>query len=144
MAKTLPGATSQDQLHAMDYLVYAYLQTCQDGEAQQVVEEAAAVSKVDQEVFQAAYAFPAIPARYVLERRCWSAAAALQVRPAGFPWTQFNYAEAITYFARALGAARSGNPSVAAGRSKSCPQFKSRSHRSNTNTTGAPRSKYSG
>jgi hypothetical protein len=115
IAKTLPGAASQDELHAKDYLVYAYLQTCQDGEAKRVVEETAAVSKVDQEVFQAAYAFAAIPARYALERRRWSAAAAIQVRPAGFPWAQFRYAEAITYLARALGAARSGQPSAARG-----------------------------
>jgi tetratricopeptide (TPR) repeat protein len=113
IARTVPGAASQDQLHAMDYLEYAYLQTCQEGEAKRVVEEAAAGSKVDQEVLQAAYAFAAIPARYTLERKRWSAAAALQVRPEGFPWNRFSYAEAITYFARALGAARSGNPSVA-------------------------------
>jgi hypothetical protein len=113
IAKTLPGAASQDQLHAMDYLVYAYLQTCRDREARSVTEEAAAVSKVDQEVFQAAYAFAAIPARYALERRRWSAAASLEVRPAAFPWSRFSYAEAITHFARALGAARSGNPSLA-------------------------------
>ena len=115
IAKRAPGVASQDQLHAMDYLAYAYLQTCQDGEAKRVVDEAATVSKVDQEVFQAAYAFAAIPARYTLERRRWSAAAALQVLPAGFPWTRFRYAEAITYFARALGAARSSNPSAARG-----------------------------
>ncbi len=113
IAQTLPGAASQDQLHAMDYLEYAYLQICQEGEAKHVVEEAAAASKVDQEVLQAAYAFAAIPARYTLERRRWSAAAALQVRPEGFPWNRFSYAEAITYFARALGAARSGDPSAA-------------------------------
>jgi tetratricopeptide (TPR) repeat protein len=115
VAKTLPGAASQDQLHAMDYLVYAYLQTCRDAEARHVVEEAAAVSKVDQNVFQAAYALAAIPARYALERRRWSAVTSLAVRPSGFPWTRFQYAEAITHFARALGAARSGNPSAARG-----------------------------
>jgi tetratricopeptide (TPR) repeat protein len=115
IAKTPPGAASQDQLHAMDYLVYAYLQTCRDEEAEHVVEEAAAVSTVDQNVFQAAYALAAIPARYALERRGWSRAAALEVRPAGFPWSRFRYAEAITYFARALGAARSGNPLAARG-----------------------------
>jgi len=115
VAKTLPGVTPQDQLHAMDYLVYAYLQTCQDVEARHVVEEAAAVSRVDQNVFQAAYALSAIPARYALERRRWSAAASLEARPAGFPWAKFPYAEAITYFARALGAARSGNPAAARG-----------------------------
>lgn len=109
VAKTLPGATSQDQLHAMDYLEYAYLQTCRDTEAKQVVEDAAAISKLDQQVFQAAYALAAIPARYALERRRWSAAAELAVGPAWFPWAQFQFAEAITHFARAIGAARSGN-----------------------------------
>jgi len=64
-------------------------------------------------VFQAAYALAAIPARYALERRRWSEAAALRVQPAWFPWKQFGFAEAITHFAGALGAARSGNPSSA-------------------------------
>jgi tetratricopeptide (TPR) repeat protein len=113
VAKTLPGGTSQDQLHAMDYLAYAYLQTCQDQEAKGIVEEAASVSRVDQQVFQAAYAFAAIPARYALERRRWSEAAALQVQPAWFPWMRFRYGEAITHFARALGSARSGDPAKA-------------------------------
>jgi hypothetical protein len=112
-ATASPGATSQDELHAMDYLVYAYLQTGQDGAAKRIVDQAAAVSRVDQDVFQAAYALAAIPARYSLERRRWSAAAALEVRPAGFPWSQFRYAEALTFFARALGSARSGNPFAA-------------------------------
>ncbi len=110
MANTAPGTTSQDELHAMDYLAYAYLQTCRDEQAKRIVEQAASVSKVDQQVFPAAYAFSAIPARYALERRRWSAAAALKVQPAWFPWTRFQYAEAITRFARALGSARSGNP----------------------------------
>ena len=112
VAKSLPGAASQDQLHAMDYLEYAYLQTCRDADAKRVAEEAAAASRLDQQVFQAAYALAAIPARYALERRRWSAAAELEVRPAWFPWAQFRFAEAITHFARALGSARSGNPSM--------------------------------
>jgi hypothetical protein len=113
MAKMLPGTTSQDELHAMDYLAYAYLQTCQDDQAKRIVAEAASVPRIDQQVFQAAYAFAAIPARYALERRRWSAAAALHVQPAWFPWMRFGYAEAITHFARALGSARGGNPSDA-------------------------------
>ncbi len=108
-----PGAAAQDQLHAMDYLEYAYLQTCRDTEAKQVVEDTAAISKLDQQVFQAAYALAAIPARYALERRRWSAAAELAVGPAWFPWAQFQFAEAITHFARAIGAARSGNLQMA-------------------------------
>jgi hypothetical protein len=113
VARTHPGAAAQDQLHAMDYLVYAYLQGSQDAKARRVVEETAAISKVDADVFQAAYAFAAIPARYALERRRWSEAAALQVHPATFPWDRFRYAEAITYFARAIGSARSGDPAAA-------------------------------
>jgi hypothetical protein len=62
-AKTHPGAAVKDQLHAMDYLMYAYLQRCEDGKAKGLLEETAAISKVDAEVFQAAYAFAAIPAR---------------------------------------------------------------------------------
>jgi hypothetical protein len=96
-AQSLPGAISQDGLHAMDYLVYAYLQTCQNRKAQAVVTRAAAATTVDFEVFQAAYAFAAIPARFALERRSWSEAAALRAHPAGFPWDRFRYAEAITH-----------------------------------------------
>lgn len=109
MANSRPGAVSQDQLHALDYLAYAYLQTCQDEKAKRVVDEAASASAVDQQVFQAAYALASIPARYALERRRWSAAAALPVQPAWFPWLHFRYAEAITHFARALGSAHAGN-----------------------------------
>jgi tetratricopeptide (TPR) repeat protein len=113
MAKRFPATTSQDQLHAMDYLAYAYLQTCQNQRAKRLVDEAASVARVDQQIFQVAYALAAIPARYSLERRRWSAAAALQDQPAWFPWAHFRYAEAITQFAQALGSARSGNVSGA-------------------------------
>ena len=113
VSKTFPGAMSQDQLHAMDYLAYAYLQTCRDTEARRILDESAAASKVDQQVFQVAYAFAAIPARYALERKRWSEAASLRVKPAWFQWKQFPWAEAITSFARAIGLARSGNPSAA-------------------------------
>lgn len=109
MPKTLPATISQDQLHAMDYLSYAYLQTSEDEKAKRIVDEAASAAAVDQPVFQAAYAFAAIPARYALERRRWSAAAGLQLQPVWFPWIQFSYAAAIIHFARALGAAHVGD-----------------------------------
>ena len=51
----------------------------------------------------------AIPARYALERGAWAEAASLTPRPSTFPYT-----DAITHFARAIGAARSGNPKAAA------------------------------
>ncbi|MCI0558263.1 MAG: hypothetical protein MN733_07185, partial [Nitrososphaera sp.] len=104
-----PGAASFEQLHAEDYLVYAYLQGAQDQKAKQLIDTIAKISKVDTESFVAAYAFAAIPARYALERHRWAEAVSLQLQPASFPWNRFRYAEAITYFARALGAARKGD-----------------------------------
>jgi len=103
----LAGAWDQ-QLHAMDYLVYAYLQGVQDKKAEGVVDEVNEIEKVEPETFAAAYAFSAIPARYALERRQWAEAARLRVAPSAFPWDRFRWAEAHIYCARALGAARSG------------------------------------
>jgi tetratricopeptide (TPR) repeat protein len=112
-AKMHPGAASYDQLHAMDYLAYAYLQTAQDGKVKEIVDVLYSMNKVDANTVAAAYAFAAIPARYALERRQWSEAAALKVHPAAFPWSDFPYAEAMIYFARSLGASRTGNTASA-------------------------------
>jgi tetratricopeptide (TPR) repeat protein len=112
-AKMHPGAASYDQLHAMDYLAYAYLQTAQDGKVKEIVDTLYSMNKVDANTVAAAYAFAAIPARYALERRQWSEAAALKVHPADFPWNGFTYAEAMIYFARSLGASRSGDTASA-------------------------------
>ncbi len=109
VARTQPGASSFDQLHALDYLIYAHLQGVEDEKARQILAEANRVNKLDAEVIAAAYALAAIPARYALERRRWSEAAKLELHPSSFPWDRFRYAEAILYFARAVGAARSGD-----------------------------------
>jgi hypothetical protein len=108
-AKMHPGAASFDQLHAMDYLAYAYLQTAQDGKVKDIVNTLYAIKQLDTNNFAAAYAFAAIPARYTLERGQWSEAAALKVHPTDFPWNNFSYAEAMIYFARSLGASRTGD-----------------------------------
>lgn len=97
------------QLHAMDYLAYAYLQGAQDLEAKRALDEINAIPKVGVENLPSAYAFAAIPARYALERGRWAEAAALTLHPSEFTWSRFPQAEAVTYFARALGAARSGD-----------------------------------
>jgi tetratricopeptide (TPR) repeat protein len=109
VAKTHPGATSFDGLHAMDYLEYAYLQIGRDAQARELAQAAAAVRSLDAPSFSAGYALAAIPARYALERGAWKEAAALAVGPPSFPWDKYPYAEAIVYFARAVGAARSGD-----------------------------------
>jgi hypothetical protein len=102
-----------EQLHAMDYLAYAYLQGAQDRKAEGVLDELNAIRRVEPQNFKVAYAFTAIPARYALERRSWGEAAALTLRPSDFPWDRFRWAEANVIFARAIGAARSGDTSSA-------------------------------
>lgn len=108
-AKMHPGAGSFDELHADDYLVYAWLQEAKDDRSLEILGEMRAMTKVDDPQFAAAYAFAAAPVRYVLERHDWNAAAVLQTSPLWFPWKDFPYAEAIPNFARALGRARTGN-----------------------------------
>jgi tetratricopeptide (TPR) repeat protein len=98
------GKEPHDQLHAMDYLVYAYLQVAQDKEARAVMEEMVALSGYNPNVRTGPYAVAASQARYMLERGDWRGAAGLQVQP-----SRFAYVDAVTHFARALGAARSGN-----------------------------------
>ncbi|HEX2277710.1 MAG TPA: hypothetical protein VHN13_11360 [Candidatus Tectomicrobia bacterium] len=102
-----------DQLHAMDYLAYAYLQLGQDAAAKRVLDDMATIEKVTFEHFVTAYAMAAIPSRYALERRQWAEAAALTLPKPGFPWDRFPQAEAVLVYARALGAARSGRVEAA-------------------------------
>ncbi|MBI3526654.1 MAG: hypothetical protein HY067_01660 [Betaproteobacteria bacterium] len=105
---------SYNALHAMDYMMYAYLQRSQDKAAQRLMDEVSEIQKLDAANFPAAYALAAIPARYALERRRWEEAAQLELRPKDMPWKQFPHAEAVNVYARALGAARSGKRDVAA------------------------------
>ena len=94
---------------ALDYLAYAYLQGAEDGRATAVLEELRAVQPPYQPHLASAYTFAAVPARLALERHRWEEAADLEPRtPADYPWDAAASSEAITYFARALGAARSG------------------------------------
>jgi hypothetical protein len=97
-----------EELHAMDYLVYAYLQLGQDDKAKAVVDEMKTVSGFSESFIAGPYAEAASPARYALERGDWKTAENLTVRP-----TPLANAQAITYFARALGAARAGDPEAA-------------------------------
>ena len=97
-----------DQLHAMDYQVYAYLQLGQDAKAKALLDEMPSVTGFTETFLVGPYAVAVSPARYAIERGDWKAAASLEVRPSPLAQVQ-----AMTYFARALGAARSGNPEAA-------------------------------
>lgn len=96
-----------DQLHGQDYLVYAYLQLGQDKEARRIVNEIEA-AQFGPDAFAAAFSRAASPARYMVERGDWKGAANLAVEQSKFP-----HVMAVTNFARAIGAARSGNPDAA-------------------------------
>ena len=96
-----------DALHALDYQAYAYLQMAQDGSASRVheeVQEIVARLEGGQQYTQVGlFASTAIPARLALERGAWTEAARLEPRATPFP-----FIDAMTHYARALGAARSG------------------------------------
>jgi tetratricopeptide (TPR) repeat protein len=96
--------------HALDYLVYAYLQEGKDGEARRVVDEVGrATHGFPPNSLINDYALAAVPARYALERSQWLEATRLSLRPA----PSWRAAEAITHFARAVGGARSGDTALA-------------------------------
>jgi predicted Zn-dependent protease len=97
----------------MDYLTYAYLQGAQDVAAKRVLDEMNAIGKVNMEHLVTAYALAAIPARYALERRRWTDAASLKLAEREFPWSRYPQAEALIYFARALGSARTRDTDAA-------------------------------
>lgn len=102
-----PGELSLHYIHAMDYLIYAYLQKAQDKKAQDTL---ITINKIEryQGSFASAYGIAAAQARYFLELRQWEKAAKLKLRThSTFPWDKYPWFEAITYFARGLGAARS-------------------------------------
>jgi hypothetical protein len=90
--------------HQVDFLVYAFLQMAEDAPAKELVDSVLPVSLG----LGTDTALSAIPARYALERGQWDEAAQLTVRASQFP-----AAQSISYFARALGAARSGNEAAA-------------------------------
>ncbi len=94
--------------HAYDFMAYAYLQLGQDIKARALIQDAMSIKKVIGVPLAGATARAAVPARYMLERQDWQGAAQLQPLGTGYPM-----AEAITHFARAVGAARSGDTTAA-------------------------------
>jgi tetratricopeptide (TPR) repeat protein len=107
-AAALRDSALAEALHASDYMEYAYLQMRRDADARAIRDRVPAIAaRYDPSVVRGAappsaafFAIAAIPARYALERRAWREAASLAPRASAFPHT-----EAMTYFARALGAA---------------------------------------
>jgi tetratricopeptide (TPR) repeat protein len=104
---TPSGPPSYNELHALDYLAYAYLQLGDDEAARKAVERVGEAAKIDD--VAAAYAATAAPARYALERRDWRAAAALRVPQPLQTLDRLAFVRGVTHLANAIGAARSGD-----------------------------------
>jgi tetratricopeptide (TPR) repeat protein len=110
------AGTWEQQLHAMDYLAYAYLQQGQDERAREVRDQLGRVERVFPISPTGAYALSAVPARFALERRQWREASTLALPAnvvAALPWAQFPWGEGNIRFARAVGSARSGDAEAA-------------------------------
>jgi hypothetical protein len=110
-ARTAGGdpAVNPARYHQLDFLTNAYLQLGQDRRAKAIVDERNSVSQLPGDYRLSGHtAFAAIPVRYAIERSEWGEAAALMPAPTPYP-----QAAAITWFGRALGAARSGDPAAA-------------------------------
>jgi tetratricopeptide (TPR) repeat protein len=102
-------ATEAEELHALDYMAYSYLQEAQDAKAKEIVDFAATVRTTNPELeFSGAYALAAIPTRYAFERNDWAAAAALSI-PNLPHWSSFPFMEALIEYGHALGRAHTGD-----------------------------------
>jgi tetratricopeptide (TPR) repeat protein len=100
---------SDEFAHAIEYLVYAYLQQGADGKAAEQLRRLQGESQL-QPTFKAAFHLSSTAARYALERRDWKAATALPVRtPDTLAWDKYPWPEAVTWFARGLGAVHVGD-----------------------------------
>jgi tetratricopeptide (TPR) repeat protein len=97
--------------HALEYLVYAHLQRGDDAAALEAMRRLENTQKL-QPSLKTAFNLSSIPVRYALERKAWSEAAGLPARPGAtaLPWDRFPWPEAVTWYARGVGAIRSGNP----------------------------------
>ncbi|HTO04878.1 MAG TPA: hypothetical protein VL069_14295 [Opitutus sp.] len=111
------GALNGHYPHALDYMAYAYLQKGQYRDAEAIRRQLASLDGPYSQVQPTAmaFAFAAVPARCALERQNWREAATLPLhQPAAFPWSaQYLNCDSITRFARAVGAARSGQLAAA-------------------------------
>ena len=112
MKVALSSGSIAEALHAADYAMYANLQMGKESNAKAILDGLPALAaRFDPNAITGAapgsagvFALAAIPARWVLERSAWAEAAGLEPKASAYPYT-----EAMTYFARALGASHTGD-----------------------------------
>jgi tetratricopeptide (TPR) repeat protein len=98
-----------EELHGIDYLTYAFLQSGQNDSAKKQVAYLASMTSVSPVNFKVAYAFAAVPSRYLLENKLWPEAANLESNPSFISWKEYPWQNAIIHFTRALGNIHTGN-----------------------------------
>lgn len=102
-----------EELHAMDYLIYGYLQKGDNNSAKNQLDYLYTIDEVYPANFKVAYAFAAMPSRYLLENKIWKDAARLKIHPEKFPWEKFPWQKAIIHFTRLIGSVHTGDMSSA-------------------------------
>ncbi|SKB26997.1 tetratricopeptide repeat protein [Daejeonella lutea] len=102
-----------EELHGMDYLMYSYLQQGDNKLAKGQWDYLNTIKEVSPVNFKVAYAYAAIPSRYLLENKNWKDAAKMKLLPATFPWEKYPWQKSIVHFTRVLGAANSGDLTTA-------------------------------
>jgi tetratricopeptide (TPR) repeat protein len=102
-----------EELHGLDYLIYAYLQKGDNRAAGEQLKYLATIQETYPVNFKCAYTFAASPCRWALENKNWKEAARLAIQPVSFPWVKFPWQESIVHFCRLLGSAHTANVSAA-------------------------------
>jgi hypothetical protein len=102
-----------EELHGLDYLVYAYLQQARDDKASEQLDYLRTMLSVSPLNNKVAYTMAAVPTRYALERKNWQEAAALKWNPSDFPWDEYSWERSIVSFGRLLGAVHTNKPMIA-------------------------------
>jgi hypothetical protein len=98
-----------EELHSLDYLMYAYLQNGQNTEAKKQWDYLKSIKAVYPDNFKVSYSFASIPARYLLENKRWSEAAVLEPHISNYSFEKFPWQKSIIHFTRLLGAVNTGN-----------------------------------
>ena len=105
-----PNANWAQEIHAVDYLVYAYLQMGNNLKAQEYLDEMKDVSAVfPKQHFATSYALVAMPVRMALENKQWEDASNLELPSIDFTWETLHWETAMLHFGKALGYAHTGD-----------------------------------
>ena len=109
-----PDASWVSEIHALDYLVYAYLQLGDNVKAQSEMDKMKAIKEVfPSDHFASAYALIAVPSRLAVENKNWELATKLDLPKTNIDWDKAHWPKAMLHFSRALGFSNTGNPLAA-------------------------------